>query len=107
MPWRIDYEGEVYREGDLTLEQCGKIERLTDRSWLDINPIRWAQDAVAVIAVLHNAHKGVPIETVLKDVGALSPDKYVRIIKVEQEDDLPAEYRDGFPPEADEPSTGI
>ncbi len=106
MPWRIDFEGEVYREGDLTLEQCGQVEKLTDRSWLHINPIRFAGDAIAILSVMHNARKGERVEDIVTRVGQLKPAQYLDIIKMEEEDDLPAEYRDGFPPVVDEPSTG-
>lgn len=106
MPWRIDFEGEVYREGDLTLEQCGQVERLTDRSWLHINPIKFAGDAVAVLAVMAHARKGERIEDLLKRAGDMKPVDYLELIKIEEQDDLPVEYRDGFPPKADEPSTG-
>jgi hypothetical protein len=107
MPWRIDFEGEVYREGDLTLDQCGKVERLTDRSWLHINPIKFAGDAVAILAVMHAERTGKPMDDVVAHVGQIKAEKYVDLIQVEKVDDLPAEYRDGFPLEADEPSTGI
>jgi hypothetical protein len=106
VPWRIDFEGEVYREGGLTLDQCGKVERLTERSWLHVNPIRWAQDAVAVVAVMHSDRTGKPIDDVIAQVGQLTPAQYMDLIKIEDDDDLPVEYRDGFPPAADEPSTG-
>lgn len=103
MPWRIDFEGEVYREGDLTLEQCGKVERLTDRSWLHINPIKFAQDAVAVLSVMHHDRKGERIDDILTRVGGLKPAEYLDIIKIEDEDDLPTEYVDGNPQPAVEP----
>lgn len=105
MPWRINFEGEVYREGDLTLEQCGQVERLTDRSWLHINPLKWAQDAIAILAVMHVARKGGNVEDVVDQVGKLKPDEYIQLIQIEAEDDLPVEYRNGFPPAADESST--
>ncbi len=105
MPWRIDFEGEVYREGDLTLDMCGKVEKLTERSWLNINPIQWAGDAVAILAVMHSIRKGSPLDAVVAQVGAIKPEAYIGLIKIEDENDLPAEYRDGFPPKADEPST--
>lgn len=106
MPWRIDFEGEVYREGDLTLDQCGRVERLTERSWLHINPLRWAQDAIAIVAVMHSDRKGPRVDDVIAQMGALKPAQYLDLIKIEDDDDLPVEYRDGFPPAADEPSTG-
>lgn len=104
MPWRIDYEGEVYREGDLTLEQIGKVERLTDKSWLHIQPIRFAGDAIAVLAVMVNARKNEEIDKVVAKVGELKPGDYLEMIQLEDDHDLPAEYRDGFPPVADEPT---
>jgi hypothetical protein len=107
MPWRIDFEGEVYREGDLTLNQCKTAERLADRSWLHMNPIKFAGDAIAILSVMHSERTGKPIDDVVAQVGQLKPGHYIDLIKLEDEDDLPAEYRDGFPPEADEPSTGI
>jgi hypothetical protein len=102
VPWRIDYEGEVYREGDLTLDQIGKVERLTEKSWLHIQPIRFAGDAIATLAVMVNARKGEQVEDVLTKVGALKPGQYLDMIELEDDHDLPAEYRDGFPPVADE-----
>ena len=106
MPWRIDFEGEVYREGDLTLEQCSQVEGLTNRSWLHINPIKYAGDGIAILAVMHAARSGVPLPDLVVKIGEMKPGDYIDIIKVEDDDDLPAEYRDGFPPAADEPSTG-
>lgn len=107
MPWRIEFEGEVYREGDLTLGQVGQVERLLEgRSWLHIHPVRYAQDAVAVLAVMVAARKGETLETLLDRIGNLKPAEYLNILKIEDDDDLPVEFRDGFPPPADEPSTG-
>jgi hypothetical protein len=107
MPWRIDFEGEVYREGDLTLEQCGRVEAITGRSWLHINPIKFAGDAIAILAVMHGSRSSIPVEDLIVKIGEIKPGDYIDMVKVEAEDDLPDEYRDGFPPEADEPSTGI
>lgn len=107
MPWRIDFEGEVYREGDLTLDQIGRIEGMRDgKSWLHIQPIRYAADGIAVLAVMHADHTGKPLVDVVAQVGQLKADQYLDLIKLEDNDDLPVEYRDGFPPTADEPPTG-
>jgi hypothetical protein len=80
MPWRIDFEGEVYREGDLTLNQCGKVERITDRSWLHINPIKWAGDAVAILAVLHSERTGKPLDDIVSQVGQLRRRTSLRLV---------------------------
>lgn len=106
MPWRIDFEGEVYREGDLTLGQCKAAERLADRSWLHMNPIRFAGDAIAVLTVMHAERTGKPMDDVAAQVSQIKASRYIDFIQMESENDLPVEYRDGFPPEADEPSTG-
>ena len=107
MPWRIDFEGEVYREGDLTLAQIGRIEKFLDgKSWLHIQPVKFAGDGIAVLAVMHADHTGKPLDDVVAQVGQLKADQYLALLKIEDDDDLPVEYRDGFPPEAGEPPTG-
>lgn len=106
MPWAFAFEGEVYREGDLTLEQVGRIERqLDDRSWLHIHPVRSAGDAIGVLSVMVSDRKGEAVADVAKRIGAYKPADFLALLTIEDEDDLPVEYRDGLPPEADEPST--
>ena len=106
MGWRIEFEGEVYREGDLTLGQCEKIEEATGQSWLVINPLRSAKQARLILQLLAAERTGEPLEEVEKRVAALSADEYLNVMHSDvTEDDRPTEYVDGNPPVADEPST--
>lgn len=106
MGWRIEFEGEVYREGSLTLELCERIEEATGKSWVFIDPLNSAKQARVVLEVCHADRTGLPIEEVRKTVAGLTVDKFLATYKkVEEEDDRPTEYVDGNPRVADEPST--
>jgi hypothetical protein len=104
--WRIEFEGEVYREGDLTLGQCERIEDVTGVNWRAIHPLRSAKEARVVLEVCVAERKGESVETVRERVNAMKVDEFLDALKVsEDEDDRPTEYVDGNPPVADEPST--
>lgn len=106
--WRIEFEGEVYRDGDLTLGQCERIEELTGRSWLMIHPVRWAKDALAVLTVCVADRTGKPVDDVRGRFAAMKADDVMDLMKIatDEEDDRPTEYQDGNPPVAGESSTG-
>lgn len=104
MAWRVEFEGEVYREGDLTLGQCERIEDITGRSWVSIDPITSAKQARVVLEVCASDRTGLPADEIRKRVEAMSVDKFLAGYK-RGEDDRPETYEDGNPPVADEPST--
>ena len=105
MGWRIEFEGEVYREGGLTLELCERIEVESGQSWVFIDPLNSAKQARIVLEVCHADRTGLPLDEVRKMVAALTVDKFLAAYKKVEDDDRPTEYVDGNPPVADEPST--
>lgn len=120
MAWRITYEGEVYRDGDLTLDDAEKLEELCGTSWQRVDPLYWGVHAKRVTAFLHAQRTGRPYEEVLGEVGKLNIDKYIRGFMhadtqealqakeasvMAEETELPSMYDNGIPPPAAEPST--
>lgn len=104
MPWRIDFEGEVYREGDLTLDECDQIAGLMGLRW-PLHPAASAKSAKVTLAACVASRTGKPIEEAMAAVGKLRADEFLEIVQNE-DDDKPTDYVDGNPPVADEPSTG-
>jgi hypothetical protein len=102
--WRIRYEGQVYREADLTLGQAEQIETMVDATWARISPLHSAKHAKAILAVMHSARSGVSVDEALAQVAAVTVDGFMSMLE-KDEDDLPVEYADGFPQPADETST--
>ena len=115
MPWQITYKGETYRESDLTIGQCEALEDLIGLSWLSLNPLRSAKQARILTAFLVSENTGRPFDEVSTEVAALKADDYLQsfaatnatapVVVEEEPDDLPAEWMDGIPPKAAEPST--
>ncbi len=108
MAWQIDFEGEVYREVELTLGLAEQIDAKADSRWGGIltNPGATPGHFAVTVAVLHSDRTGEPYQAVLERVRAFTWDQFQAAYKLDAEpDDLPVEYTDGFPPEADEPST--
>jgi hypothetical protein len=104
--WSLEFEGEVYREGDLTLGQCERIEEAIGRSWAVINPVTSAKQARVVLEVVAADRLGQTADEVRKRVEALKVDEFLAGYKLnEDEDDRPTEYVDGNPQPAGEPST--
>lgn len=100
MAWRLEFEGEVYREVDLTLDQVERIEEITKDSWLRIAPLKSAKHAKAILTVCHADRAGVSLDEAAKKVGAVKADDFVGMLSVEPLDeqlDLPTTYEDGVP----------
>lgn len=97
MPWVLTFEGQEWREGSLTIDQCERIEKATDESWLVINPLRSAKHCRAILETLL-IDSGLSEEEAKQKVGATRADqlldgKAIRWV----EDDLPDTYEDGNP----------
>lgn len=100
--WRITFDGQVYREADLTIGQAETIETETGLTWRQINPLRSAACATAILAVLHAERTGISLDEARTKVRALKVNDFD---VAPDEDDLPVEYTEGFPPEAAGTST--
>jgi hypothetical protein len=114
MPWQVTYQGETYRESDLTIGQCEALEELIGLSWLSLNPLRSAKQARILTAFVVAEGTGRPFDEVSAEIAALKADDYLKayadansaVLAIEPEpDDLPSEWTDGIPPKAAVPST--
>lgn len=106
MAWILTFDGQVYREADLTIDEAERIENATQTTWRSINPIRSAKHARAILETFLVTRGNLSAEAAAAKVGALKVNEYLDLLTTEEEDaDLPKTYEDGFPPPADEPST--
>jgi hypothetical protein len=104
VPWKFTYQGDVWVSSELTVGECEQIETATGRTWLNINPLRSAKDALDTLAPMVAARTGRPVADVRAELAALRADDLMA--SVEPTDmDTPTEYRDGNPQPADAPST--
>lgn len=106
MAWILTFDGQVYREADLTIDEAERIENATQTTWRSINPIRSAKHARAILETFLVTRGGLTSDQASAKVGALKVNEYLDLLTTEEEDaDLPQTYEDGFPPRAAEPST--
>ena len=116
MAWQFAYEGEVYREDDLTLDQAEAIEdALTAKlregngtapraTWSQIAPLRSAMHARIVMSHMIADRANLSIEVAAKSLGGLTANGIIEMF-ADAEDMMPTQYDQGNPPEAAEPST--
>lgn len=95
--WQLTWNGEVYRQGDLTLGDAKKIEELLGLSWLEINPIRSATQAQVLLAYMAAARTGRTYGDVAAEIDAIPVDVFLRDVWALVADDLPGSYTDGLP----------
>lgn len=105
MGWVLRWQGETYREGDITIGQAEQIEKLIGENWFGINVLRTAKHALSVLAVMHTHRTGRPFDEVKAEVADIPVNVYAQDVYGEEPDDLPVEYTDGNPPAAAAPST--
>jgi hypothetical protein len=105
MPWALHWEGDVYREADITLGQAERIENLIGTGWLRLNVIATAKHAKATLAVMVADRTGRPLDEVLAEVDKIPANTYASDVFHVEDDDLPTEYLEGNPPKAAARST--
>lgn len=106
MAWTITLDGQVFREGDLTIDEAEKMEVATNLTWRQLNPIRSAAVAKGIAVVLFQTRLGLPEADAKKRVGEMKIDDFIDLIGTyDPDEDMPAAYDDGFPQSADETST--
>lgn len=106
MAWVLTFDGQVYREADLTIDEAERMEIATNTTWRFINPVRSAGHARAILQTLLVTRTGVSDEEAKAKVGALKVNDFLDMLDTEEEDaDLPQQYQDGFPPSAAASST--
>ena len=106
-PWVLTFDGQVYREADLTIDEAERIENATGTTWRFINPTRSARHGKAILACFLVTRAGLSQDDANAKVGALKVNDFLDMLSEEDLDaDLPTEFEDGFPPVADENTTG-
>lgn len=105
MPWLLRWDGEVYREGDLTIDQAERIAAKVDGNvdWSNVHPVTHIR---AIVAVMHSDRTGEPYDKVYESFGQKVCGDVIRdVFDFETDDGLPTEYVDGNPTPADAAST--
>lgn len=106
MAWVLTFEGEVYREASLTMDEAERMETATNTTWRFINPLRSAGHGRAILQTLLVTRGGLTEDAAKAKVGALTVNDFLNLLSEEEEDaDLPTQYEDGFPPSAAGSST--
>lgn len=106
MRWLIKFDGQVYREADLTIDEAERMENATNTTWRLINPLRSAHHARAILATLLVTREGMDMDVANAKVRSLKVNDYLDMLSEEEDDaDLPTQFEDGFPQSADETST--
>jgi hypothetical protein len=103
MPFEVSFGDQKWRTDDLTLDEAISIEKVTGRSWMQVNPFVSAEDCKAIM-VAFLAREMDPQAAEAK-VGGLSLGEVLDSIK-HVKDDLPDEYVEGLPKGEGGPSTG-
>ena len=106
MPWVLKFDGQVYREADLTIDEAERMETATNTTWRFINPIRSAGHARAILSTLLVTRAGMSQDEASAKVGAIKVSDFLDLLTDEEEDaDLPTQFEEGFPQPADGTST--
>lgn len=104
MGWKLTLEDFVLRESDLTIGDAERLEKETDTTWRFITPTRSASHAKALLK-LALERKGLSPDEAEQQTLAMTVDAYFDLLSDDAEDDLPAEFTDGFPQPAAGTST--
>lgn len=102
--WVVYLDGNVWREGSLTLQECEEIETLAQTFWTFISPVRSAKQCRILLQVLLHTRAGLDLDAALERVNKLTIkelfDTVLKVEDVSSVNDLPTEFTDGFPPAA-------
>lgn len=106
MAWVLTFDGQVYREADLTIDEAERMETASNTSWRFINPLRSAKNARAILETLLVTRAQMSEDAARAKVGALKVNDFLEMLSEEVDDaDLPTQFEDGFPQPAAGTST--
>ena len=104
MGWKITYDGHEFREGDLTMADAQECDKVTGERWAVLQPALTPERFNKVTAWLYSRQVEMSFPEALVKVGSRPlKDAFAGFT---EEDDLPTEYEDGFPPPAADQMTG-
>jgi hypothetical protein len=96
--WKFAFDGHVYKQGDVTIDQWIEICDECGAGFSFVNPFRSAKDAKAIFRVLVSDQSERSREEAGKVIGAMSTDDFLALFEaVEDTSELPTEYEDGLP----------
>ena len=103
MAWSLTVDGQVFREGDLTIDEAERMEQVCAVTWRQLNPLRSAAIARGIAQVLCETRLGMTAEAAKAKVGSLRVDDYFDMVgSYDPDEDMPDQYENGFPPPAAE-----
>lgn len=107
MAWKLTLDdGRVVHEDDLTIGDVEVIEERTDLTWRQINPLRSASCAKAIISTMLQRLDELSRDDADAKVDAMKANAVVDMIDFyDPEADMPAAYENGVPPSGAETST--
>jgi hypothetical protein len=115
MPWAFTVFEEKFREQEMTFAEAEKAEELMSYvdvkgvavrpTWGELNPVRSARAAIAIATVMYSTRTGTSVDEVRSKIRELPIIEFIDSVDLNDQDDLPTVMVNGFPPEADEPST--
>lgn len=107
MAWKITLEdGRVVPEDDLTIAEVEVMEERTGLTWRQLNPLRSASCAKAILSTLYEKRDGLSRDEADKKVDAMKSSAVVDMVGFyDPDEDMPAVYENGVPQSGDETST--
>lgn len=94
MPFQVSLGDQKWRTDDLTLDEAIGIEKVTGRSWMQINPFRSAEDVKAILVAFLSRTMDPAAATA--KIGGLSIQEVLDGVDVVK-DDTPDMYEEGIP----------
>lgn len=102
MGWQFVFDGETYRDDDITLDQAERLEAATGSTWFTLAPLASAKHARVIIGLLVSDHTGKPVEDIEGQLKSMTVNAIFDLFSP-AEDDLPSEFTEGIPQEGGEP----
>lgn len=94
--YKITYDGHVYRERDLTLDQIERAEELLGKTWFDIALLSSAKTARTILAIHHADATDRPYDDVHKEIGRLRTEEFLSFVEGDDREGVD-HWEDGNP----------
>lgn len=78
--WRIEFDGDVFTQDDLTLAEAATVEKLTGTTWAQLNPTVSAQECQSIIAACLHHRSGLTVKEAMAKAGAITTEDAVSAI---------------------------
>lgn len=107
MAWQLTLEdGQVVREDDLTIAEVEAMEERSGLTWRQLNPLRSAAVAKAILSTLYERRDGLTRDAADKKVDEMKSSTVVDMVGVyDPAEGMPTMYENGIPQSGAETST--